>query len=233
MFADNPSLYLYSGGISVAYPAFVAPTALPSDGVWQYDLGSGQWNMAALSGVPVNRSIIGMSAQSSSDPVAYHLGGVKEPASDPYFWTLPSATPYMNQGLLAFEEGSLTFPNYSTSGLNEYGTVGAGLWLSLNPTGRTECLSRLVLFVRRRQNSAHHNTAEMSDQLARFELSDGKDKVFELGATAVLGKPLPRTLDNKGTTGYRNLLGTPIYWNMSLRQVNWTTSIVAIESPHT
>lgn len=135
IFADNSSLYLYGGGISVAYPAIGAPTALPPDGVWQYDLGSGQWSMAALSGVPVNRSIIGMTAQSSSRPVAYYLGGVKEPASDPYFWTLPRATPYMDQGLLVFEKGSLTVQNYSTSGLNEYGTAAAGFMALIETVG--------------------------------------------------------------------------------------------------
>ena len=135
LFADSSSLYLYGGGISVAYPAVGAPTALPPDGVWQYDLGSGQWSMADLSGIPVNRSILGMSAQSSSSPVAYYLGGVKEPASDPYFWTLPGATPYMDQGLLLFEEGSLTFQNYSTPGLNEHGTVGAGFMALIESIG--------------------------------------------------------------------------------------------------
>ena len=135
MFTDNSSLYLYGGGISVAYPAIGAPTVLPPDGVWQYDLGSGQWSMAALSGVPVNRSVIGVTAQSSSSPVAYHLGGVKEPASDPYFWTLPDATPYMDQGLLAFEEGSLTFRNYSTSDLNQYGTAAAGFMALIESIG--------------------------------------------------------------------------------------------------
>lgn len=126
IFADNSSLYLYGGGISVAYPDIGAPTVLPPDGVWQYDLSRGQWSMAALGGIPVNRSVSGMTTQSSSSPVAYYLGGVKEPASDPYFWTLPGATPYMDQGLLVFEEGSLNFQNYSTSGLNEHGTAAAG-----------------------------------------------------------------------------------------------------------
>ena len=135
IFADNSSLYLYGGSISVAYPAIGAPTVLPPAGVWQYDLGSSQWSMAALNGVPVNRSIIGMSAQSSSSNVAYYLGGVKTPASDPYFWTLPGATPYMDQGLLAFEEGSVTFQNYSTSGLNEYGTIAAGFMVLIESIG--------------------------------------------------------------------------------------------------
>ena len=135
MFADNSSLYLYGGGISVAYPAIGAPTVLPPDGIWQYNLGSGQWNMAAFSGVPVNRSVTGMTAQTSSNSVSYYLGGVKEPSSDPYFWTLPGATPYMDQGLLAFEGGSLTIQNYSTSGLNQYGTVGAGFMALIESIG--------------------------------------------------------------------------------------------------
>lgn len=65
IFADNPSLYLYGGGISVAYPAIGAPIVLPPGGVWQYDKGSGTWSMAGLSGVSVNCSIIGMNVQSS------------------------------------------------------------------------------------------------------------------------------------------------------------------------
>lgn len=58
--------------------------------------------------------------------MAYYLGGVKAPASDLYLWTLPGATPYMDQGLLGFEEGSLTFHNQSTPSINENGTAAAG-----------------------------------------------------------------------------------------------------------
>lgn len=65
--------------------------------------------MAALSGVFINYSVIGMSAQSSLSPEAWHLSGVKEPSSGPYVWTLPGAALYMDLGLLTFEEGSLTF----------------------------------------------------------------------------------------------------------------------------
>ena len=66
LFADNSSLYLYGGGISVAYPAIGAPIVLPQGGVWQYDIGSTTWSMAGLSSVSVNCSIIGMNVQSSS-----------------------------------------------------------------------------------------------------------------------------------------------------------------------
>ena len=68
MFADNSSLYLCGGGISVAYPAIGAPIVLPPGGVWQYDIASGTWSMAGLSGISVNFSIIGMNVQSSSSP---------------------------------------------------------------------------------------------------------------------------------------------------------------------
>ena len=52
--------------------------------------------MAALICVPIKSSILAMSAQSSSSPVAYYLSAAKEAASDPYFWTLfGNATPYV------------------------------------------------------------------------------------------------------------------------------------------
>ena len=62
--------------------------------------------MAALSGVPVTRAVVGITAQTASSLIPFYLCGVKKPCSDPYLWTFPSATMYMDQGLLAFEEGS-------------------------------------------------------------------------------------------------------------------------------
>ena len=56
----------------------------------------------------------------------------------------------------------------------------------------------LLLYFRRRQDSERFQAAEMSGQIARFELSDGKEKVFELCATASGEKPLPATPDEKG-----------------------------------
>ena len=64
--------------------------------------------------------------QSASSAVGYYLGGVLLPSADPYFWTVPGATPYMDQGLLSFDEKSTTFSNYSTTGLNYFGTAAEG-----------------------------------------------------------------------------------------------------------
>lgn len=57
--------------LSVRQPCY------PPDGVWQYDLGSGQWSTAVLSGVPLNRSITGMSFQSFSSPSAHFWLGTE------------------------------------------------------------------------------------------------------------------------------------------------------------
>ena len=126
IFASNETLYLFAGGISVAYPAVDAPTALPPNGVWQYDMSSSQWSRAILGGSSPQRMVSGMSTQSSLNPVAYYLGGAHAPSSDPYFWTLPGATPYLDQGLLSFDETSTSFQNASTSGLNLHGTAAGG-----------------------------------------------------------------------------------------------------------
>ena len=58
----------------------------------------------------------------------------------------------------------------------------------------------LLFVAQRRQKSEQHEAAEMNSQIVQFELSDGKDKVFELGATVVSEKPLPPTPDEKGVT---------------------------------
>lgn len=57
--------------------------------------------------------------------MAYYLGGVKEPARDPYSWTLPGATPCMDHGFLSLEQNFFTFQKYSTLGFNEYGIAAA------------------------------------------------------------------------------------------------------------
>ena len=128
IFADSSSLYLFGGGISVANDAKIigAPTKLPDNGVWQYDLTEKQWTMAVLGGSVPQRMVMGMSAQSSSSPTAYYLGGAHAPNSDPYFWTVPFAVPYLDQGLLSFDESTASFQNVSTVGLNPYGTVAGG-----------------------------------------------------------------------------------------------------------
>ena len=126
IFASNASLYLFGGGISVANPATGAPTTLPPNGVWQYEMSSSKWSMAVLGGSPVQRMVGGANVQSTSTSVAYYLGGAHAPASDPLFWTLPGATPYLDQGLLSFDETSASFQNDSSSGLNQFGTAAGG-----------------------------------------------------------------------------------------------------------
>ena len=126
IFASSTNLYLFGGGISVASPAIGAPTTLPPNAVWQYDTGNLGWSQAILTGSPVQRMVDGMSVQSTSGSAAYYLGGAHTPSSDPYFWTVPNATPYLDQGLLTFDEASAGFQNASTSGLNEYGTAAGG-----------------------------------------------------------------------------------------------------------
>ena len=128
IFATNGSLYLYGGGISVANPAIGAPTMLPPNGVWQYNFDSSLWNAMIPSpgSSPVQRMVIGMSAQTTSSSTAYYLGGAHAPAGDPDFWTVPGATPYLDQGLLSFDGASQSFQNLSTSGLNQYETAAGG-----------------------------------------------------------------------------------------------------------
>lgn len=135
IFADNSSLYLYGGGISVANPAIGAPTTLPPNAVWQYDKASGQWNRAIPNGKTPQRMNLGMSVQSSSSPKGFYLGGIHAPASDPEFWTVPNAKPYFDRGLLVFDEASSTFQNVSTVGLNEHGTAAAGFMNVIETVG--------------------------------------------------------------------------------------------------
>jgi hypothetical protein len=75
-----------------------------------------------------------MSVQSSKGE-AYYLGGAKTPESDPAFLELPGATPYMVQGLLSFNESSVTFQNKSSSGMNRHGTAAGGFLTLIEPLG--------------------------------------------------------------------------------------------------
>ena len=123
MFSDNSNLYLFGGAISLA-PG--APAVPPPNGIWQYDLGKSAWSQSTPGGDPVQRIHIGQNAQSSSSAVGYYLGGVITPKSDPTFNALPSAVPYMVQGLVTFNEGAMKYTNSSTSGLDQDGTRAWG-----------------------------------------------------------------------------------------------------------
>ena len=132
IFSDNSSLFLYGGALSLA-PG--APSVPPPDGVWQNNLKTGLWSKVTTLGNEVQRLHLGMSVQSSKGE-AYYLGGAKTPESDAAFLELPGATPYMVQGLLNFNENSLSFQNKSTSGMNRAGTAAGGFLTLIESLGQ-------------------------------------------------------------------------------------------------
>ena len=103
-----------------------APGIPPTNALYQYILGEGQWTQLIPGGDPVQRVLIGMSAQSSRTAVGYYLGGAVTPLSNPSFYAETNSTPYMVEGLVTFDEGSATFKNSSTSQMNADGTVAEG-----------------------------------------------------------------------------------------------------------
>lgn len=123
MFSDNASLYLFGGAISMA-PG--APGIPPPNAIYQYNLGDGQWTQMNPGGDPVQRVLIGMSAQSSKTSAGYYLGGAITPLSNPSFYAETNSTPYMIEGLVTFNEASATLKNSSTSQMNPDGTVAEG-----------------------------------------------------------------------------------------------------------
>ena len=123
IFSDGASLYLFGGAISMA-PG--APGIPQTNAVYQYSLGEGEWTQLHPGGDPVQRVLIGMSAQNSRTAVGYYLGGAVTPLSNPSFYAETNSTPYMVEGLVTFNEGSTTFKNSSTSQMNADGTVAEG-----------------------------------------------------------------------------------------------------------
>ena len=123
MFSDKSSLYLFGGAISMA-PG--APAIPPTNVVYQYNIGESQWTHMNPGGDPVQRVLIGMSAQSSTTSVGYYLAGAITPLSNPSFFAETNSTPYMIEGLVKFDEGSATLKNSSTSKMNSDGTTAEG-----------------------------------------------------------------------------------------------------------
>lgn len=107
---------------------------MPDDGVWQYSFSTQQWSVPTLNGAPVQRNTLGASVQSSSGK-SYYLGGVKQPASDPFFWTVKGAYPYMTPGLLTFDPSTTSFANASTTDLNALGTSAQGFLAVIESLG--------------------------------------------------------------------------------------------------
>ena len=123
IFSDDTSLYLFGGAISMA-PG--APGIPPSNALYQYNIGERQWTQISPGGDPVQRVLIGMSAQSSTTSAGYYLGGAITPLSNPSFYAETNSTPYMVEGLVTFNEGFSTLKNSSTSQMNTDGTVAEG-----------------------------------------------------------------------------------------------------------
>ena len=103
-----------------------APALPPPNAVYRYVISEGQWTKVNPSGDPVQRVLIGMSAQSSTTSKGYYLGGAITPLSNPSFYAEANSAPYMIEGLVTFDEGSTTFKNSSTSRMNPDGTVAEG-----------------------------------------------------------------------------------------------------------
>lgn len=132
MFSDKTSLYLFGGAISMA-PG--APGIPPPNAIYQYNIGGSQWTQMNPGGDPVQRVLIGMSAQSSTTSVGYYLGGAITPLSNPSFYAETNSTPYMIEGLLTFDEESATLKNSSTSQMNPDGTIAEGYLVLIESLG--------------------------------------------------------------------------------------------------
>ena len=103
-----------------------APGIPPPNAIYQYNIGQSQWIQLNPGGDPVQRVLVGMSAQSSTKSVGYYLGGAITPLSNPSFYAENNSTPYMIEGLVTFNEGSATLKNSSTSQMNPDGTIAEG-----------------------------------------------------------------------------------------------------------
>lgn len=132
MFSDNTSLYLFGGAISIA-PG--APGIPQPNAIYQYNINESQWAQMNPGGDPVQRVLIGMSAQSSTTAVGYYLGGAITPLSDPSFYAETNSRPYMVEGLVSFNERSATLKNSSTSQMNADGTVAGGFLALIESLG--------------------------------------------------------------------------------------------------
>ena len=132
IFSDDTSLYLFGGAISMA-PG--APGIPPSNALYQYNIGERQWTQISPGGDPVQRVLIGMSAQSSTTSAGYYLGGAITPLSNPSFYAETNSTPYMVEGLVTFNEGFSTLKNSSTSQMNTDGTVAEGYLVLIESLG--------------------------------------------------------------------------------------------------
>lgn len=112
-----------------------APGIPQPNAIYQYNINESQWAQMNPGGDPVQRVLIGMSAQSSTTSVGYYLGGAITPLSDPSFYAETNSRPYMVEGLVSFNERSATLKNSSTSQMNADGTVAGGFLALIESLG--------------------------------------------------------------------------------------------------
>lgn len=121
-FSDGSNLYFYGGYISGA----LQPSVVPPVATWKYDIAGNTWTSDGFKGWPVQRLCEGATAQSTSNRKAYYLGGALNPGGDPHVYGTPAASPYSPSGMIVLDQNTLTWSNYSTTSMNEYGTINDG-----------------------------------------------------------------------------------------------------------
>ena len=157
-----------------------APGIPPTNAVYQYSLGEGQWTQLNAGGGFVQRVLIGMSAQSSSAPVGYYVGGAVTPLSNPSFFAQTNSTPYMVEGLITFDETSLTFKNSSTSQMNADGTVAEGYLALIESLGSQGALITFGGFKDTAGSPSGLESSNLADPM--FQLPLANVSIYDIGA---------------------------------------------------
>ncbi|KAA8650979.1 uncharacterized protein ATNIH1004_003670 [Aspergillus tanneri] len=119
--SDGENLYFYGG-----YVSDWGGPPVPPLGTWRYIIAVNNWTNTGFWGVPLVRLSEGGSMRSSVDKKAYYLSGILHPAGNPSFAGTPGADVYIVSGLISLNMANLEWTNYSTSAINNYGTIGAG-----------------------------------------------------------------------------------------------------------
>ena len=156
-----------------------APGIPPTNAVYQYNIGEAQWTQTNPGGDPVQRVLIGMSAQSSSKTVGYYLGGAITPLSNPSFYAETNSTPYMVQGLVTFNEGSATFKNSSTSHMNADGTIAGGYLALIESLGSQGVLVALGGFTDVAGSPSDLESSNLADPTYQLPLANVS--IYDIG----------------------------------------------------
>ena len=157
-----------------------APAIPPANAIYQYSLGHGQWTHLDPGDGLAQRVLIGMSVQSSRTAAGYYLGGAVTPLSNPSFYAQTNSTPYMVQGLLAFNEGSMTFKNSSTSQMNMDGTVAEGCLALIESLGSQGVLITFGGFTDIAGSPSGLESSNLADP--SFQLPLANVSVYDIGS---------------------------------------------------